>query len=131
MVAFVWEQPLAQIILVVHLVIAVALVGVVLIQRSEGGGLGIGGGGGGGLMSVRGTANLLTRITAILAACFMATSLTLAILAGQGGPPAGLVDEGPAMGDAVLEQEADQGEVPAEGVPAPAERAPDLPQLPE
>jgi len=57
---------------------------VVLLQRSEGGGLGIGGGGGagGGFMTARGTANLLTRVTAILAACFFATSLVLAIMAG-------------------------------------------------
>ena len=76
-----------QIVLVLHLLIAVALVGVVLLQRSEGGGLGIGGGGGGAgpLMSVRGTANLLTRATAILAVCFVVTSLTLAIMAGGGG----------------------------------------------
>ena len=60
------------VILVIHLLIAAALVGVVLIQRSEGGGLGIGGGGGsGGFMSTRGTANLLTRTTAILAGAFM------------------------------------------------------------
>lgn len=72
------------IVLVIHLILAIALVGVVLLQRSEGGGLGIGGGGaGGGLMSVRGTANLLTRATGILAAAFMATSLILAIMAGN------------------------------------------------
>jgi preprotein translocase subunit SecG len=79
-----------QIVLVIHLIIALALVGAVLLQRSEGGGLGIGGGGGGGggFMSGRGTANLLTRTTGILAACFFATSLILAILASgsrQGG----------------------------------------------
>lgn len=79
---------LIPIILTVHLMIAIALVLTILLQRSEGGGLGIGGGGGGGgggmgsFMSARGTANLLTRTTAILAACFFATSLTLAILAG-------------------------------------------------
>lgn len=76
------------IILTIHLMIALSLIIVVLLQRSEGGGLGIGGGGGGGgglgsLMSARGTANLLTRTTAILAACFMGTSITLAILASQ------------------------------------------------
>ncbi len=72
-----------EVLLVVHLMIALALVIVVLLQRSEGGGLGIGGGGGagGGLMSARGTANLLTRSTAILAACFFSTSILLAILA--------------------------------------------------
>ena len=57
-----------------------------LLQRSEGGGLGIGGGGG-GLMSVRGTANFLTRVTGILAAGFFLTSLTLAILSGTKSQP--------------------------------------------
>ncbi len=71
------------IILVVHLFIAIALVGVVLVQRSEGGGLGIGGGTMGGLMTTRGSASLLTRVTAVLAACFMATSIVLAILSGS------------------------------------------------
>lgn len=81
---------MTAIILTIHLMIALALVIVVLLQRSEGGGLGIGGGGGGGMgsfMSARGTANLLTRITAILAACFMSTSILLAILAGNTGTP--------------------------------------------
>ena len=71
-----------QIILVIHLLIALGLVGAVLLQRSEGGGLGMGGSNSGGcFMSGRGAANLLTRTTAILAACFFATSLILAILA--------------------------------------------------
>jgi preprotein translocase subunit SecG len=79
-----------QIVLVIHLLIALGLVAVVLLQRSEGGGLGMGGGGnsGGGFMSGRGSANLLSRTTAILAACFFATSLILAIMATgsrQGG----------------------------------------------
>ena len=72
-----------EILLVVHLLIALGLVGLVLIQRSEGGGLGMGGGGGGAMMSVRGTANFLSRATGVLAACFMATSIGLAILAGS------------------------------------------------
>ena len=80
------------IVLVVHLILAIALVGVVLIQRSEGGGLGIGGGAGGGLMSVRGTANLLTRVTAVLAAGFMVTSLTLAIIAGHRAKPQSILE---------------------------------------
>lgn len=71
------------VLLVVHALIAVALIVVVLLQRSEGGGLGIGSSGGmGGFMTARGTANLLTRTTAVLAAAFMAMSLLLAILAG-------------------------------------------------
>ena len=79
---------MTAIVFTIHLMIALALVIVVLLQRSEGGGLGIGGGCGGGIgsfMSARGTANLLTRTTAILAACFMSTSILLAILAGNTG----------------------------------------------
>lgn len=77
------------IILVVHLLIAIALVGTILLQRSEGGALGIGGGGG-GLMSGRAAGNLLTRTTAILATVFFLTSLGLAIIANNrstGGSP--------------------------------------------
>ena len=75
---------MTTVLLVVHMLIATAMVGVILIQRSEGGALGgLGGGTMGGMMSARGTANLLTRTTAILAACFIATSLALAILAGH------------------------------------------------
>ncbi len=71
-------------ILIVHVVLAAALVGVVLLQKSEGGVLGVGGGSG-GFMTARGASDLLTRTTAILAACFITTSITLAILgAGTG-----------------------------------------------
>lgn len=73
---------MTTVILVIHLLIAIALVGVILIQRSEGGGLGMGGGGMGGFMTGRAAADLLTRTTGILAAVFMVTSLTLALLAG-------------------------------------------------
>ncbi|MCF4164624.1 preprotein translocase subunit SecG [Zavarzinia compransoris] len=80
-------------LLVLHLVIAVVLIGVVLIQKSEGGALGIGGGGGGGgLMSARGAANFLTRLTAILAGLFMLTSLGLTMLAGN-STPRSIVDQ--------------------------------------
>lgn len=70
------------IILVVHLLIAIGLVGVILLQRSEGGALGIGGGGG-GVMSGRAAGNLLTRTTAILATVFFITSMSLAIIANN------------------------------------------------
>jgi preprotein translocase subunit SecG len=63
-----------------NVLIVLALIGVILIQRSEGGALGIGGGGGGGLMTARGSANLLTRTTAILATLFFATAIGLTIL---------------------------------------------------
>lgn len=82
------------IMLTIHIIIAVALVAVVLLQRSEGGGLGIGGGGqGGGFMTARGTANMLTRLTAILAACFFTTSIILAILSGGDRNTPSVVDE--------------------------------------
>ncbi len=73
------------VLLVIHILIALALIVTVLLQRSEGGGLGIGGGSGGmgGFMTARGTANLLTRTTGFLAAAFMAMSLLLAWLAGS------------------------------------------------
>jgi preprotein translocase subunit SecG len=67
------------------------LIGVVLLQKSEGGGLGMGGGGAGGFLTSRGTANVLTRATAILAVCFFATSLLLSILAGIDRKPRSLV----------------------------------------
>ena len=70
-------------VLTIHILIAVALVVVVLLQRSEGGGLGIGGGAsGGGFMTARGTANLMTRTTTVLAIGFFTTTIILAILAG-------------------------------------------------
>ncbi len=79
---------MGNILLIIHLLIALALIGMVLLQRSEGGGLGIGGGGGGGggmggFMTGRGTANLLTRVTAVLAALFMISSLGLTIFLNQ------------------------------------------------
>ena len=82
-------------VLTIHILIALGLVGSVLLQRSEGGGLGIGGGGGGGggFMTARGTANLMTRVTAVLAACFFATSIILAIMAGAGTKSVSIVDE--------------------------------------
>ena len=87
------------VILVIHLLIAAGLVGVILIQRSEGGALGIGGGGGGGMsgfLTGRSTANLLTRTTAILATLFIVTSLVLAKLAGGDGASQSILDQPPA-----------------------------------
>lgn len=111
------------VLLIVHLTIALALVGVILMQRSEGGALGIGGGGGGGggggfggLMSTRGSANFLTRTTAILAGGFILTSLLLAILAGQATSPDSLLDSMPAG--------------PAGGASAPAPGLPEAPAVP-
>ncbi len=72
---------MSTVLLIIHLFVTLALIGVVLIQRSEGGGLGIGSSQGmGSFMSGRGTANLLTRTTAILAVIFMGLSLALALM---------------------------------------------------
>lgn len=92
---------MTTILLIIHLLIALAMVGVILLQRSEGGALGIGGGGGGGaggggfggLMSGRASANLLTRTTAFLAMGFIATSLALAIVAARGTAPTSILDQ--------------------------------------
>ena len=98
---------MTTVLLVIHLLVALALVGVILLQRSEGGALGIGGGGGGGgfggLMTGRGTANLLTRTTAILAVCFIATSMLLAILAGRAQGPTSIFDTAPMAPQAPVE----------------------------
>jgi preprotein translocase subunit SecG len=84
-----------HVIIVIHLMLVLALIGVVLLQRSEGGGLGIGGGGGGGgFMSSRGTTNVLSRTTAVLAGLFFATSLILSILAGMNRAPTSILQGG-------------------------------------
>lgn len=79
-------------VLVVHLLLALALIGVILLQRSEGGALGIGGSNA-SLFSTRGQANLLTRTTAILATCFLGTSIILALLAGGYSKPRSILDQ--------------------------------------
>jgi len=77
------------VIIVIHLMIVVVLIGAVLLQKSEGGGLGMGGGA--GFMSSRGTANLLTRTTAVLALGFFVTSLLLSWLAGLNRAPSSII----------------------------------------
>jgi preprotein translocase subunit SecG len=81
-----------HVIIVIHLMLVLAMIGVVLLQRSEGGGLGIGSTG--GFMTSRGTANVLTRATAILAGLFFLTSLTLSILAGTNRKPTSILQGG-------------------------------------
>ena len=99
---------MVAVILVIHLLLAIALVITVLLQRSEGGALGIGGGGGGGgLMTGRSAANLLTRTTAILAGCFMITSILLAVLAGGSRGPGSLIDREATSRPPAQEQPAD------------------------
>jgi preprotein translocase subunit SecG len=89
-----------QVVLVIHLILAISLVCAVLLQKNEGGGLGIGGGGGqgggmGGFMTGRAAADLLTRTTAILAAGFICTSLVMAIMAGNGRESKSILDNPP------------------------------------
>ena len=143
------------VLIVVHLIIVLSLIVVVLLQRSEGG-LGLGGGGGGGVsgfMTGRGQANALTRATAILAALFFATSITLAIIAHHSGRPRSILDGGatpvpaqapqqPANADNLLDTLRRQGSgaasstapaatppvAPAPAGPAPGNSAPDVPQ---
>jgi preprotein translocase subunit SecG len=81
------------VIIVIHLMVVLTMIGVVLLQKSEGGGLGMGGGGG-GFLSSRGTANVLTRTTAILAAIFFCTSLILSLLAGIERKPTSILGTG-------------------------------------
>lgn len=100
---------MANIVLVIHLLLAVALIGVVLLQRSEGGGLGIGGGGG-GVMSGRGAATALGTATWWIATAFLVTSLALTIIAARDSSTGSVVDR---ITDA----------------PAPATTAPGLPDL--
>lgn len=82
------------VVIVIHLMIVLAMIAVVLMQKSEGGGLGMGGGGGGNFMSSRGTANVLTRATAFLAAGFFLTSLLLSMLAGIERKPSSIIPGG-------------------------------------
>ncbi|MEO0993504.1 MAG: preprotein translocase subunit SecG [Pseudomonadota bacterium] len=91
-----------NVLLIIHLIIAICLIAAVLLQRSEGGALGIGGGGGGGLTSTRTAATAMSKLTWALATAFLATSITLAILAG--GNPAGrsVLDELDSPTDGIL-----------------------------
>jgi preprotein translocase subunit SecG len=82
------------VVIVIHLMIVLTMIGVVLLQKSEGGGLGMGGSG--GFLSSRGTANVLTRTTAILALGFFVTSLLLSVLAGLERKPRSIVAPGSA-----------------------------------
>lgn len=89
---------MTTILLIVHLIVTLVLIAVVLIQRSEGGGLGIGSSQGmGGFMGGRGTANLLTRTTAVLGTIFFVLALTLALMSrGTTGIGSSLLDRPPA-----------------------------------
>ena len=103
-----------QVLLVVQVLIAMALIGMVLIQRSDSDGFGLGGGSGNNLMTGRGTANLLTRTTAILAAAFIINSLALSILAARGHTPT--------IAEAIEAQEVEAGKAPS--VPLAGDKEP-------
>ena len=113
------------ILIVIHLMVVIALVGVVLLQRSEGGGLGIGGGS--GFMSARGSANTLTRTTGMLAIAFFATSLALSLHARYGERPLDILDRVPASqqgapggGAGILDQLGGDSTTPPSGNDVPA-----------
>ena len=110
-----------NILLVIHLIVAVVLIGAILLQRSEGGALGIGGSGGGGgsLFSARGVGNGLTRLTAILAVCFFATSIALTILATRTGTSKSVFDA-PAANGQTAPAPASEPVLPNLGQTAPA-----------
>lgn len=108
------------VLLVIYLMVVVALIGIVLIQRSEGGGLGIGGGS--GFMSARGAANALTRTTAILATLFFALALAMGILSRYETQPTDILDRIPGTtgtGNGVLDSLGGEA-TPSTGQPAPA-----------
>lgn len=97
-----------NVLLIIHLVLALCLIGAVLLQRSEGGGLGIGGGG--GVMTGRSAATALGKLTWAFAAAFIATSITLTIIAAQNSADSSVLDR-----------------IQDTPVPAPATSAPGLP----
>jgi len=105
------------VLLVVHVLVTIALIGIVLVQKSEGGGLGMGGAGGGGgmggFMTGRETANLLTRTTAVLATLFMGLSLAIAVVTSNNKAPGSILDSAP---------------VPVQS--APATTTPEAPAMP-
>ncbi len=84
-------------LLAIHILVAVSLVGVILLQKSEGGALGMGGGGMSGFMTGRSTANLLTRVTAVLAAAFMMTSVLLVVMHNRERAPRSILEQGAPM----------------------------------
>lgn len=110
-----------NIILTVHLILALLLVGVVLLQRSEGGGLGMGGGGGGGAMTGRAAATVLNKLTWIFAILFICTSIALTVVAARGVGSSSVLDQ---LGGAAAPAPADSTTAPSLGTdllpPAPA-----------
>lgn len=81
-----------NVILVIHLILALSLIGIVLLQRSEGGGLGMGGGGGGGAMTGRSAASALAKLTWILAIAFISTSIAMTVIAAKNSAGSSVLD---------------------------------------
>ena len=111
-----------EIILVIHTILVLFLIGMVLLQRSDSDGLsGLGGGGGNQFMTGRGTANFMTRTTAILAGCFMVTSLILAIMANRmtEGSLIDSIDTAPAAMDGAQTEAPKSEKAPVEEPVAP------------
>jgi preprotein translocase subunit SecG len=117
-------------LLVVFAVVAAALVGVILMQRSEGGGLGMGGSPS-GLMSARGAGDFLTRTTAILATLFIVLAIAMAFVSAKRGAPAGVDETLERAAPAAPVQNVDPAAAPAAdsatGQAAPAAPASDVP----
>ncbi|MCT4557212.1 MAG: preprotein translocase subunit SecG [Pelagimonas sp.] len=86
-----------NVILIIHLLLALGLIGVVLMQRSEGGGLGIGGGGGGGAFSARSAGTALGKVTWVLAIAFICTSIALTVFSARNANGSSILDR---LGDA-------------------------------
>jgi len=101
-----------NVVLIIHLILALGLIAVVLLQRSEGGGLGMGGGGGGGAMAGRAAATALGKVTWVLAIAFIITSITLTIIAAQNASGTSVIDQ---LGITPPSQDA-----PGEGLVPPA-----------
>ncbi|WP_108485050.1 preprotein translocase subunit SecG [Oceaniglobus ichthyenteri] len=113
-----------NIVLAVHLILALCLIGVVLLQRSEGGGLGMGGGGGGGAVSARGVATALTKLTWIFAIAFICTSIGLTVIAAQKSSGSSVVDR---LGTQAPATESTTTPSGSDLLPPPATDAPTLP----
>jgi len=123
---------MSEVLLVIHLLIALALIGVVLLQRSEGGALGIGGGGG---FSSRGVGNTLTRATAVLAVIFFLTSIGLTLLARSSRAPTSVFDgvgtqQQAPSGEQQQAPQPQQGESVLPNLPGSDQPAPTTPQVP-
>jgi preprotein translocase subunit SecG len=121
---------MTTVLLLIHVMVALALVGVVLLQRSEGGALGIGGSGG-GFMTGRSAGNALTKTTAVLAACFFVTSLSLSILASHQRPAPTILPAGQGGGNGLTPLQIPGAPAPSSPAAPAAPAAPAGPQAPQ